>query len=120
MNLPQLPYIVTDLALQMNRLTGKTDTDYHTMQMFNLLRYSCREDDVFQAEWAGIQVDRSEAANNGYHQNVEGYETQDLAFRMRERAVLFDAAQRNSIIARLPTPKSQFRPRELEARQVAA
>jgi hypothetical protein len=107
-NLPQLPYIVTDLFVAMNHSSSREAIDYHTLQLYSLIAHASRDDKEFKTEWEAIQADRCMESLKGYRQGGEGFEAMDLAFRMRERTCLSNAAQRNGIISRIPTPRTKW------------
>jgi hypothetical protein len=119
-----LAYVITDLLLQANR-SGQGSADrVQDMDLIVLkLQGYCScftqpskgkpGDKEFADEWRKVQEDREAlhtATKKDYRPGQEGYEPEDLAFRMREFGCLVRSAHRNGVISKLPTPSTTWEP----------
>jgi len=114
----ELGFILTDLLLNFNHVLVGATSDGDLSLMILGLQALCSaftdNDKMFKEEWAAIQKERDELHTKpgmeGYRTGLDGYETEDLEFRIKEYGALVRSAYRMRVISRGETNKVPWNP----------
>ena len=106
----ELGFILTDLLLNYNDVlkssaTQTVNLDLIVHGMYGHCSTFTDRDPLFEKEWKQVQLERNVlhlASGMGeYYPGAEGYETEDLAFRVREMSILERSAYRMGVISKI-------------------
>lgn len=117
----ELGFILTDLLLHYNDILMRSATESVNLDLIVHGLYghcSCftDRDDQFQKEWKELQRERNELhlqpGMQDYRPGEEGFEAEDLAFRVREVSILTRSAYKMGVISKIESNKTKWNPLE--------
>jgi len=115
----ELGFILTDLLLHYNDVLLRSATEHVNLDLIvHGMQGHCStftdNDDTFQREWKELQKERvglsSKKGMEDYYPGAEGFEAEDLAFRVREMSILERSAYRMGIISKIATNRTTWNP----------
>lgn len=115
----ELGFILTDLLLEYNDVLRMSATQNVNLDLIvHGMQGHCStftdNDKRFKEEWLALQAERNALGKKkdyeGYYPGAEGFEAEDLAFRVREMSILERSAYRMGIISKIESNRTKWDP----------